>query len=145
MGSINRVMILGVIGQQPELKTSRGGKPYVNLSLATHKRFKDADGNTKRETQWHKVMIWGKNAELCSTYCEKGSALYVEGHLATYVREDSGRSQVQINIVADQIQFIPGSKMALSSERGEFESLSSLTPLDLPPVVSHDESSLALN
>lgn len=140
MGSINRVMILGVIGQQPELKTSRGGKPYVSLSLATHKRFKDADGNGKRETQWHKVMIWGKNAELCSTYCEKGSPLYVEGHLATYVREENGRNQTQINIVADQIQFIPGSKMALSSERGEFESISSLTPLG-----AVEESSLALN
>ncbi len=121
MGSINRVTIMGLIGAAPELKFAKNGKPFVKLSLATHKRFKDQQGTTKRETQWHSVMLWGKNAELCSTYCEKGAPIYIEGHLAPYSKGESGSLTHHISIVADQVQFIPGTKMAQSSDRGEFE------------------------
>lgn len=121
MGTINRVMIMGIIGIAPDLKWTRNGKPFVRLSLATHKRTKDDQGNTRRETQWHSVMLWGKTAELCSTYCEKGSALYVEGHLAPYSKDENGVKSYHVGINADQVHFIPGSKTALASERGEFE------------------------
>jgi single-strand DNA-binding protein len=121
MGTINRVTIMGIIGQAPELKWTRNGKPFVRLSLATHKRTKDDQGNARRETQWHSVMLWGKNAEICSTYCEKGAPIYIEGHLAPYTKEENGEKSYHLGVNADQIQFIPGTKMAMSSERGEFE------------------------
>ncbi len=116
MGTINRVVILGVIGHAPELKFSRSGKPFVRLSLATHKRTKDLDGNSRRETQWHKVMLWGKNAEICSTFCEKGAPLYIEGHLAPYTKAENGAVSHHIAIVAEQVQFIPGTKMARAAD-----------------------------
>lgn len=128
MGSINRVMIMGLIGSHPQLKFAKNGKPFVSLSLATHKRIKDADGNNNRQTQWHQVMLWGKNAEVCSTYCKKGAPLYVEGHLAPYTKNENGAVTHHISIVAEQIQFIPGTKTASSAERGEFEPVESLTP-----------------
>ena len=146
MGTINRVVILGVIGRTPELKWSRNGKPFVRLSLATHKRTKDLDGNNRRETQWHKVMLWGKNAEICSTFCEKGTPLYVEGHLAPYTKEENGAVSHHISIVAEQIQFIPGSKSARSAERVEFEEPSSSQETEGPRTESfHEESTAALN
>ncbi len=139
MGSINRVVIMGVIGSHPELKLAKNGKPFVRLSLATHKRVKDADGNTRRETQWHKVMLWGKNAETCSAYCEKGAPLYIEGHIAPYTKDESGTVTQHISIVADQMHFIPGSKMAISSDRGEFDNL------DYAPPVAENETTVNLN
>jgi single-strand DNA-binding protein len=123
MGTINRVMIMGIIGSHPELKFAKNGKPFVRLSLATHKRVKDENGNTRRETQWHNVMLWGKNAETCAAFCEKGAPLYIEGHLAPYTKDEPNGRTYHVAIVADQMQFIPGSKMANSSDRGEFESL----------------------
>ena len=132
MGSVNRVVILGNIGQTPELKWTRNGKPFVHLSLSTHKRFKDHEGNDRRETQWHKVMIWGKNAENCAIYCEKGSPLYIEGHLAPYIKKENGVTSYHISIVADQMQFIPGSKTAVTAERNEFGS--EFTASSAPPI-----------
>lgn len=140
MGSINRVVIMGIIGSHPELKFARNGKPFVHLSLATHKRFKDAEGNLKRETQWHKVMIWGKNAENAAAFCEKGAPLYIEGHLAHFTKEElGGAKSYHVSIVADQMQFIPGTKMALSSDRGEFENM------DPAPPVGEAEHAVNLN
>ncbi|MDZ4084646.1 MAG: single-stranded DNA-binding protein [Bdellovibrionales bacterium] len=119
MGSINRVVLMGTIGQHPELKTSINGKPYVRLSLATYRRTKDEAGHSRRDTQWHKIMLWGKNAELCSTFCSKGSPLYIEGHLASYTKEERGTKTFHLGIVAEQIQFIPGTRVSDAAERGE--------------------------
>jgi single-strand DNA-binding protein len=127
MGSINRVVLMGTIGQNPELKTSINGKPYVRLSLATYRRSKDELGNSRRETQWHKIMLWGKNAELCSTFCSKGSPLYIEGHLASYSKEEAGAKTFHLGIVAEQIQFIPGTRVSDAAERGEEDFLESQT------------------
>lgn len=125
MGSINRVVLMGTIGRNPELKTSINGKPYVHLSLATYRRTKDELGNSRRETQWHKIMLWGKNAELCSTFCGKGSPLYIEGHLANYSKETAGVKSFHLGIVAEQIQFIPGTRVSDAAERGEEDFLGS--------------------
>lgn len=150
MGSINRVTIMGLIGSQPQLKFARNGKPFVSLSLATHKRVKNEEGMNLRETQWHQVMLWGKNAELCSTFCEKGGPLYVEGHLSPYKKEENGVTTYHVGVVADQIQFIPGTKMAKSAERGEFEAMSAkvtsnLTPSSAPSVEFHEENANSFN
>ncbi len=116
MGTINRVVILGTIGHTPEMKFSRTGKPYVRLSLATHRRLKTPDGLPRRETQWHRVMLWGRNAEIASSFCEKGAPIYIEGHLAPYEREENGRMISQVAIVAEHIHFIPGSRSLIRRE-----------------------------
>lgn len=112
---------MGTIGHNPELKTSVNGKPYLRLSLATYRRTKDENGNSRRETQWHKIMLWGKNAELCSAFCSKGSPLYIEGHLASYAKEEAGIKSFHLGIVAEQIQFIPGTRVSDAAERGADE------------------------
>ena len=152
MGSVNRVIIMGTIGKAPELKFSRGGKPFVYLSVATHKRFKDEEGVSRRETQWHKVMLWGRNAENCSTYCEKGGPIYIEGHLAPYTKVENGVTTYHLSVMADQIQFIPGTKTALSAERNElapgveFEGASRSESFSPSNMTSYqEENSTALN
>lgn len=129
MGSINRVVLMGLIGNHPELKTSSGGKPYVRLSLATYRRTKDDSGTPRRETQWHKIMIWGKNAELCASFCGKGSPIYIEGHLANYTKEENGQRTFHVGIVADQLQLIPGLR-AKSDDGFKDGEIDLLDPLD---------------
>lgn len=133
MGSINRVVIMGLIGNHLELKTSSGGKPYVRLSLATYRRTKDDSGTPRRETQWHKIMIWGKNAELCARFCEKGSPLYIEGHLANYSKEENGKRTFHVGIVAEQLQLIPSfrAKSQDGFKDGEIDPLDDLGQDDL--------------
>lgn len=146
MGSVNRVTIMGIIGSPPELKFTRNGKPFVRLSIATHKRFKDEDGGNRRETQWHKVMLWGRNAETCSTYCEKGAAIYIDGHLAPYTTVENGVTTHHLSINADQVQFIPGSKSAVWSERHDFEGgTQTEPPTSSTDATIREENSVSLN
>jgi single-strand DNA-binding protein len=128
MGSINRVVLMGLIGNRPEVKISSGGKPYVRLSVATYRRTKDDNGHARRETQWHKVMIWGKNAELCASFCTQGSPIYLEGHLTNYSKEEDGKRSFHVGIVAEQLQLIPGNrtKSNFNISNSELEDLDSL-------------------
>ena len=122
MGSINKVILMGTLGAAPELRQSTGGKPYVSISLATQKRTIKETGEKCTETQWHKVTIWGKNAEIVSTYCGKGSPLMLEGHLAPYRREDEGRMTYHVGIIAENVQLIPGGKTPSAIEPIELDS-----------------------
>ncbi|MBK7893274.1 MAG: single-stranded DNA-binding protein [Bdellovibrionales bacterium] len=120
MGSINKVILMGTLGAAPELRQSSGGKPYVSISLATQKRTVKETGERRTETQWHKVTIWGKNAEIVSTYCGKGSPLMLEGHLAPYRKDDAGRMTYHVGIIAENVQLIPGTKSQSGFEPIEF-------------------------
>lgn len=121
MGSVNKVFLLGVLGADPEARQSKGGKSYVRVSLATHKRVTGESGERRTETQWHKVTIWGKNAEIVSTHCLKGSPLMIEGHLSPFRSELDGRMTSHVAIVAENIQLIPGARSNRSTaEATEF-------------------------
>ena len=84
MSSLNKVALLGRLGQDPELKYMQDGKALANLSIATSEQWKDKQTGAKQEkTEWHRVTIWGKLAEIVGQYCSKGSQIYVEGKLQT--------------------------------------------------------------
>ena len=121
MNGINRVFILGYIGAQPELMTSKKGKPYVRLSVATHFNKRAEGGERESATTWHRVTVWGKNAELCRDRLTKGSALAVEGYLSRYTYEKEDGSDAQgFSVVARDVHFI-GKKSGVSpSTRSEF-------------------------
>lgn len=122
MGTINRVVILGIIGQTPEIQFSRNGKPYARLNLATHRRLKSPEGQMQRETQWHRVLLWGRNAEIASSFCEKGAPIYIEGHLAPYQRTENDQSVRQVTIVAEHIHFIPGTRRGYEEDSPDLSS-----------------------
>ena len=109
MRGVNRVFIMGYLGQDPEVQLSKNGKPYARLSLATKSSWVDADGTFKETTDWHRIMVWGKKATLCKDHLQKGSPLAVEGHLSTYkTNPEGGSPQTHVSVVAQEVHFLPG-------------------------------------
>ena len=110
MASINKVILVGNLGKDPELKTmGSSGKSLCNLSLATTRTYKDAQGNRQSETEWHNVVLFDKLAENAAKYLHKGSAVYLEGALKTHAYKDkNGVEKWQTNVIATGMQFLGG-------------------------------------
>ena len=83
MGSVNKVILVGNLGRDAELRYTPGGAAVATLNLATTEVFKDREGQKKEDTQWHRVILWGKTAETLQDYLTKGKQIYVEGKLQT--------------------------------------------------------------
>lgn len=102
---INKVILIGNLGSDPELKYTAGGTAVATLSVATSRRWKDKDGQMKDETEWHRVIVWSQSAEFCSNYLSKGSKVYVEGRLQTRKWKDqNGNDRYTTEIVAATVQ-----------------------------------------
>ncbi len=102
MPSLNEVAIMGHLGQDPELKTTNSGTSVVNMSVATTYRPRDKDP----ETEWHRVVVWSKQAENCHRFLGKGSLVYVKGRLQTRSWEKDGVKRYTTEIVAFQVLFL---------------------------------------
>lgn len=110
MASLNRVLILGNLGQDPELKYTASQTPVVTLNVATTD-YRMVDGQRQDQTEWHRVIVWGKQAENCSKYLAKGRSVLVEGRLQTRSWEDkSGQKRYTTEIVAQNVKFIGGGR-----------------------------------
>ena len=110
MASVNKVMILGNLGQDPELRNTTSGKAVGTLRVATTDIWNDASGTRQERTEWHSIVVWGRDAENCQKYLSKGRSVYVEGRLQTRKWQDKeGRDRYSTEIVADRVQFIGGS------------------------------------
>lgn len=106
-GSVNKVIILGRLGQNPELKYIPSGQAVCQMSVATSESFKDRNEQMQERTDWHRVQVWGKMAENCAKYLQKGRQVYVEGRLQTRSWDDKeGKKQYVTEIVASQVVFI---------------------------------------
>lgn len=106
MASINRVLLIGNIGHDLEVKTSGSGVAILNFTLATSRRFRNAEGQTVSETEWHRVCAFGRTAEVIGQYCRKGSSIYVEGRLRTREWEKDGVQRYMSEIIAENIQLL---------------------------------------
>src|SRR5690606_7233437 len=87
-GMVNKVILVGNLGRDPESRSLPSGQPVVNSSLATSRRYKDRDGNRKDETEWHNIVVFGKQAEIAAQYLTKGKQIYLEGRIQTRSWED---------------------------------------------------------
>ena len=83
MGSVNKAILVGNLGRDAEMRFTAGGTPVATVSLATTERFTDREGQKKEDTQWHRIVIWGKTAESLHEYLTKGKQIYVEGRIQT--------------------------------------------------------------
>lgn len=109
MASLNKAMILGNVGADPELRYTAGGQAVITLSVATSDRWKDKDGNEQDRTEWHKIVVWGKQAEQCHKYVGKGKQILVEGRIQTRKYDDKdGVTRYSTEIVADRVTFLGG-------------------------------------
>ncbi len=105
--SVNKAIILGRLGADPEGKHTSSGKFVANFNLATTDSWVDRDGNKQEKTEWHRVVVWGKLAEVCLKHLRKGRQAYVEGSLQTRSWEDShGQKKFTTEILATKIQFM---------------------------------------
>jgi single-strand DNA-binding protein len=108
MGSVNKVILVGNLGADPELKYTPSNRPVCNLSIATNEVFKDKAGQRQEKTEWHRVTVWGEQAENCAKYLAKGRMVYVEGRLQTRSWDDKtdGKKRYSTEIVADRVTFL---------------------------------------
>jgi single-strand DNA-binding protein len=129
--SINKVILIGRLGRDPEVKYTAGGTPVARFSLATDESFKDRTGEQQRRTEWHNVVAWSKLAEICGEYLAKGKLIYIEGRLQTRQWEDrEGNKRMTTEVVARDMRML--------SAKGEAERSSSAPeePKEMSPFSS---------
>jgi single-strand DNA-binding protein len=115
MAGVNRVTLVGRLGQDPEVRYTAAGKRVTTLSVATSERWTDQGGEKREHTEWHKVVMWARLAEIAEQYLEKGAQVYLEGKLRTRKWEDAnGQTRYSTEIVADELQML-GSRQSASS------------------------------
>ncbi|WP_311514817.1 single-stranded DNA-binding protein [Oligella urethralis] len=107
--SVNKVILVGRLGADPDIRATASGMQVANLSLATNHVSKDKDGNKDSQTEWHKVIFFGRQAEVCAQYLRKGSQIYVEGRIQTRKYTDrDGIERYQTEVVGERMQMLGG-------------------------------------
>jgi single-strand DNA-binding protein len=120
MGSVNKVILVGNLGRDAELRYTPGGAAVATLNLATTEVFKDREGQKKEDTQWHRVILWGKTAETLQDYLTKGKQIYVEGKLQTRKWKDKdGNDKYTTEVRGDRVVLLSGGGRSEGAGRGE--------------------------
>ncbi|MFH1006485.1 MAG: single-stranded DNA-binding protein [Candidatus Latescibacterota bacterium] len=105
-GTVNKAILIGRLGADPELKYTPSGSAVVNFTMATDESWKDASGAKQERTEWHRIVAWRKLAEICGEYLKKGSRVYIEGQLQTRSWEQDGVKRYTTEIVARDMQML---------------------------------------
>lgn len=109
MASLNKVMLIGNLGADPEVRATPGGQTVATLRLATNEKWTDKGGQQQERTEWHRVVVWGKQAEQCKEYLHKGSSVYIEGRIQTREWQDKeNQRRFTTEVVALRVQFLGG-------------------------------------
>lgn len=125
MSGINKVILVGRLGQEPEVKTVSPSQTVTRFSVATSESWMDKTGNRQERTEWHRIVAWGKLAEICGKFLQKGKQVYVEGRLQTRQWEDNqGQKRYTTEIVANTVQFLgsAGAERSNMASGGGFDS-----------------------
>jgi len=121
MAGINKVILVGRLGRDPEIRYTPDGTAVANFSIATSDEWKDKNTGEKRErTEWHRIVAWRRLGEICGEYLSKGRQVYVEGKLQTRSWEQDGVTRYTTEIVATDVQFL-GGRDAGESNRGAYQ------------------------
>lgn len=128
--SVNKVILVGRLGRDPETRFTGAGQAVCNFSMATDESFKDRNGERQKRTEWHKIVVWGKQAEVVQKYLKKGSQLYLEGRIQSREWTDKeNQKRTSFEIVATDFRFIGsksessggGARSAAASAGGDFD------------------------
>jgi single-strand DNA-binding protein len=142
MASVNKAILIGNLGKDPELRYTPSGQAVASFPLATTDRFKDKEGNWQERTDWHNIVVWGRQGETAKEYLRKGRSAYVEGRIQTRSYDDREGNQKWITeIVASRVQFLGGrgdSGGAAGASRSEPDADESVTE----PLVSNEDDDL---
>ena len=109
MASLNKVMLIGNLGKDPEVRYTAGGTAVASFSLATSEKFKGKSGEWEEKTEWHNITLWARNAEVAGEYLSKGKSVYIEGRLQTRKWQDKeGKDRYTTEIVGEKMQMLSG-------------------------------------
>ncbi len=118
MAGVNKVILLGNLGKDPEVRYTPSGKAVARLAIATSERYKDKEGNTQERTEWHNVTLWDRQAEIAGEYLRKGSQVYVEGRIQTEKYTDKeGIERYATKVIGDRMTLV-GSRREDDGEGG---------------------------
>jgi single-strand DNA-binding protein len=107
--SVNKVILVGRLGRDPETRYTGGGQAVANFSVATDETFKDRNGERQKRTEWHKIVVWGKQAEIAQQYLKKGSLIFIEGRIQSREWQDKeGQKRTSFEIVASNFRMLGG-------------------------------------
>ncbi len=127
--SINKVILVGNLGQDPEVRYTPSGIAVCNMRLATNEAYRDAEGNLVERTEWHNLVAWGRLAEICSQYLRKGSKVYVEGSLQTRSWEDrDGNTRYTTEIKIREMVMLDGRGEGMAEVEGAAEAKAAARP-----------------
>jgi len=127
VASLNKIMLIGNVGSEPEMRYTPNGRAVTSFRMATNYRYSGPDGERKEETEWFRVSVWGKQAESCNQFLSKGRRVYVEGRLRSRNWEgQDGQMRTSLEVSANRVIFLDRAAPVSLSEEGELE------PEDLP-------------
>jgi single-strand DNA-binding protein len=127
MASLNKIMLIGNVGSDPEMRYTPNGKAVTSFRMATNYRYAGSDGERREETEWFRVSVWGRQAESCNQFLSKGKRVYVEGRLHSRSWEgQDGQMRTSLEVSANRVIFLDRVAPVSLPEEGELE------PEDLP-------------
>lgn len=122
--SVNKVILIGRLGNNPEIRYTPSGAAVANFNIATSENWNDKSGQKQERTEWHRIVVWGKLAELCNQYLTKGRQVFIEGRLQTRQWDDKdGNKRYTTEIVANTVQFL-GSNANQGASAGNYDQAS---------------------
>jgi len=117
--SVNRVILVGRLGRDPETRYTGSGQAVANFSVATDESYKDRNGERQKRTEWHKIVVWGKQAEIAQQYLKKGSLVFIEGRIQSREWQDKeGQKRTSFEIVANNFRMLGGRADAAAAAAG---------------------------
>ena len=135
--SVNKVMLIGNLGKDPEVRFTANGRAMARFPIATSEVWVDAEGHRQERTEWHNIVVWGKQGETCGQYLAKGRQVYVEGSIRSHSYDDkSGNKRYVTEIVAQRVRFLGGGgggRMAPEAPEAEGQADDSPVGGDAPP------------
>jgi single-strand DNA-binding protein len=117
--SVNKVILVGRLGRDPETRYTSGGQAVANFSVATDESYKDRNGERQKRTEWHKIVVWGKQAEIAQQYLKKGSLVFIEGRIQSREWQDKeGQKRTSFEIVANNFRMLGGRAEGVAAAAG---------------------------
>jgi single-strand DNA-binding protein len=134
MSGVNKVILIGRLGQDPEVRYTPSGQAVANFTMATSENWTGKDGQKQERTEWHRIVVWGRLAELCKDYLRKGRQVYIDGKLQTRSWDDKeGKKRYTTEIVANTVQFLGTAPDKVETTDSNVESSSSSDSSSIPP------------
>ncbi len=139
MAGVNKVILVGNLGKDPEVRHLENGTAVANFPIATSESYKDKEGNRVDQTEWHNVVVWRKLAEIAESYLKKGSQIYLEGKLRTRSWEDQqGNKKYTTEVVADTFTML-GKKEGVQNSQNPFTPANNSTPSNQNKIEEEDD------